>query len=48
MKLYNIVMIYSQDEKNLLFCRRKKDPYKGKLNFPGGKIEKNELPMNAA
>jgi len=35
-------MIYSIDSKELLFCKRTKDPYKGLYNFVGGKIEEME------
>ena len=42
MQGYNCVIIYSKDESMLLFCKRMKDPYKGKLNLVGGKIEPGE------
>ena len=42
MKRYNIIMVYDQEMKRLLFCKRKKRPYIGKLNFPGGKWEEGE------
>lgn len=42
MQGYNCVIIYSKDESMLLFCKRMKEPYKGKLNLVGGKIEPGE------
>ena len=35
-------MIYKKGGRELLFCRRAKDPYKGKYNLAGGKIEPEE------
>ena len=32
-------MVYNQSKDKLLFCKRRKDPYKGLYNFVGGKIE---------
>ena len=48
MKRYNILMVYSPDYSKLLFCKRKKPPYIGKLNFPGGKWEDGESFIEAA
>ena len=48
MKRYNIVMVYDQEMKRILFCKRKKRPYIGKLNFPGGKWEEGETCIDAA
>jgi 8-oxo-dGTP diphosphatase len=48
MQGYNCIMIYSQDRSRLLFCRRLKDPYKGKFNLVGGKIEPGENHDDAA
>ena len=39
MQGYNCIMIYSPDKSRLLFCKRLKDPYEGKFNLVGGKIE---------
>jgi len=41
-------MVYNQDQNQLLFCKRKKDPYKGLYNFVGGKIEEGEESFLAA
>ena len=48
LKRYNIIMVYSLDNSKILFCKRKKSPYIGKLNFPGGKWEKGETFLDAA
>lgn len=48
MQGYNCIMVYHWDKKQLLFCKRVKDPYKGKYNLVGGKIEKGETSSNAA
>lgn len=42
MQGYNCIMIYNQDQDKLLFCKRKKAPYKDLYNFVGGKIERGE------
>lgn len=41
-------MVYSPDGERLLFCRRTEDPYKGKYNLVGGKIEPGENGKEAA
>ena len=48
LKRYNIIMIFSADNSRILFCKRKKPPYIGKLNFPGGKWEEGESFIEAA
>lgn len=48
MQGYNCIMIYKESGKELLFCRRMKDPYKGKYNLVGGKIEQGEDGFHAA
>lgn len=48
MKRYNIIMVYDQEFRRILFCKRKKRPYIGKLNFPGGKWEEGEEYIDAA
>lgn len=42
MQGYNAILVYDSTEENLLFCYRIKEPYKGKYNFVGGKIEEDE------
>lgn len=48
MQGYNCIVIYSKDKKHLLFCKRISNPYKGLLNFVGGKIEVGEDGFKAA
>lgn len=48
MQGYNCIIIYNKDENMLLFCKRMKEPYKGKLNLVGGKIESGEDSFVAA
>lgn len=40
MQGYNCIMIYCGEE--ILFCKRTKNPYLGKYNLVGGKIEAGE------
>ncbi len=48
MQGYNCIMIYDKSGEKLLFCKRMKDPYKGKYNLVGGKIEPGEDGFAAA
>ena len=48
MKKFNCIVVFNEDKTKLLFCKRKKDPYKGLYNFVGGKVEKGEDGMAAA
>lgn len=48
MQGYNCIMIYHADGDKILFCKRQKDPYKGKYNLVGGKIEEGENGQEAA
>ena len=48
MKNYNVIIVYSEDEKNVLFCKREKEPYKGMFNLVGGKVEPGEESVHAA
>lgn len=48
MQGYNCIMIYDRTGEKLLFCKRRKDPYKGKYNLVGGKIEPGEDGFAAA
>ncbi|OAK68551.1 NUDIX hydrolase [Lederbergia galactosidilytica] len=48
MQGYNVLMIYRNDMKSLLMCKRLQEPYKGLSNFVGGKIEDGETGMEAA
>jgi 8-oxo-dGTP diphosphatase len=48
MQGYNCIMVYNQNSRKLLFCKRTKDPYKGLYNLVGGKIESGESSSEAA
>ena len=48
MKTYNCIVVFNYDKTKALFCRRIKDPFKGKLNFVGGKVEPGESEEDAA
>ena len=44
----NCIVVFDKDKEKLLFCKRAKNPYKGLLNFVGGKVEPEENSENAA
>ena len=44
----NLVIVFNKNKDKVLMCQRRKDPYKGKLNFVGGKVEKGESNDEAA
>lgn len=48
MKKLNVVFVYNKEESQILMCKREKEPYKGKFNLVGGKVEENENELNAA
>ena len=48
MKEYNLILVYDEKEENILMCQRAKEPYKGKYNLVGGKINPGENKMEAA
>ena len=45
---YNLIAVFDEAAENLLFCFRRKNPFKGLYNFVGGKIEPGEDGMSAA
>jgi len=45
---YNVIMLYHPDGQHVLMCLRQKNPYKGKYNFVGGKMNPGEEPTDAA
>lgn len=48
MKKFNVIVVYNNLEDKILMCKREKDPYKGKFNLVGGKVEFKEDELNAA
>ena len=44
----NCIVVFNKDKDSVLFCKRKKEPYAGLLNFVGGKVEKGEPSEEAA
>lgn len=44
----NVIIVFDKDENKILMCKRTKEPYKGKLNLVGGKVEKKEDELHAA
>ena len=47
-KVYNCIVVFNRTKDAALFCLRKKDPYKGRYNFVGGKVNPGESSENAA
>ena len=48
MKSLNIIAVFNKDHTHVLMCYRRKEPYKGKYNFVGGKIKEGEESLSAA
>ena len=48
MKKLNIILVYNKEEDKILMCKREKEPFKGKFNLVGGKVEKGEDELHAA
>lgn len=48
MKKFNVIIVYNKEENKILMCKREKEPYKGKFNLVGGKVEHNENELHAA
>ena len=48
MKKLNVIIVFDNEEDKILMCKRTKEPYKGKLNLVGGKVEKEEDELHAA
>ena len=44
----NCIVVFDKTKEKLLFCKRAKNPYKGLLNFVGGKVEPKETSEYAA
>ena len=48
MHSYNVIWVFSPTAEKALFCKRRKQPYKGLYNLVGGKIEPDEDGFAAA
>ena len=48
MKKLNVILVYNKEEEKILMCKREKEPYKGKFNLVGGKVEQGEKELDAA
>lgn len=48
MEKLNVILVYNKEEDKILMCKREKEPYKGKFNLVGGKVEQNEDELHAA
>ncbi len=48
MKKLNLILVYNKEQDKILMCKREKEPYKGKFNLVGGKVERNEDELEAA
>lgn len=48
MKKLNVVIVYNKEGNKILMCKRAKEPYKGKYNLVGGKVELGEDELYAA
>lgn len=44
----NAIVVFNKAKDKLLFCKRRKEPFKGLYNFVGGKIKPGEEHMHAA
>lgn len=42
MKIFNLIVVFSPDQRQVLMCHRTSNPYLGLYNFVGGKVEPNE------
>ena len=48
MKKLNVIIVYNKEKDKILMCKREKEPYRGKFNLVGGKVEENEDEIFAA
>ena len=48
MRKLNLIVVFDKKIEKCLFCIRSKEPYKGKYNFVGGKVEEGESDFEAA
>lgn len=45
---YNLILLLDASEQHVLMCKRTKDPYLGKYNLCGGRIENHEDGLESA
>lgn len=48
MKKTNLILVYNKENDKVLMCKRAKEPFKGKFNLVGGKVEIGENELSAA
>lgn len=48
MKKVNLIIVIHKNKDKVLMCYRENNPYKGKYNFVGGKLEANEADLSGA
>lgn len=48
MKKYNVIVVFDKELKQILMCKRTKEPYKNMFNLVGSKIEKENDGLNEA
>lgn len=48
MKKTNLILVYNKENDKVLMCKRAKEPFKGKFNLVGGKVESGENELSAA
>lgn len=48
MKKLNVILVYNESGDKILMCKRVKNPYIGKFNLVGGKVEPGEEELHAA
>ena len=48
MKKYKVIIVFDKNDEKILMCKRVKEPYKGKFNLVGGKVEQGETELDAA
>ena len=44
----NCIVVFNKTKDRILFCKRQKDPFAGRLNLVGGKVEKRESSEDSA
>ena len=47
-RTYNCIVVFNKAKDAALFCKRQKNPYEGRYNFVGGKVEPGETSEDAA